>query len=90
MTGNAASWSRAYATRSHGWPVEPAPLSISLLRELPEGLADVGWPRILLFRQKSQGADNPLALAPRVREKLGLRRRIVDAVQVPLEHGWTG
>src|SRR5690349_12828654 len=34
----------------------------NLLRELPEGLADVGWPRILLFRQKSQGADNPLAL----------------------------
>ena len=62
----------------------------NLLRELPEGLADVGWPRILLFRQKSQGADNPLALAPRVREKLGLRRRIVDAVQVPLEQGWTG
>jgi len=25
-----------------------------------------------------------------VREKLGLRRRIVDAVQVPLEQGWAG
>jgi hypothetical protein len=39
--------------------------------------------------QKSQGTDNPLALAPRVREKLDPRRRIVDAVQVPLEQGWT-
>ena len=65
--------------------------SEGLPRDLPEGLADVGWPRILLVRETSQGADNPLALALRVtgsllalasdvRDKLVFRGRVVDAV----------
>src|ERR1700730_6640707 len=61
-----------------------------LPREFAEGLADIGWARILLLREKSQGADNPLALAPRVREKLIARGRIVDAVQVALGQRWAG
>jgi hypothetical protein len=33
--------------------------SEGLPRDLPEGLADVGWARILLIRETSEGADNP-------------------------------
>ena len=75
--------------------------SEGLPRDLPEGLADVGRARILLVWETGEGADNPLALALRVtgsllalgsdvRDKLVFRGRVVDAVQVALEHGWTG